>query len=441
MHLEFQQYIEKEKLFSPTDKIILAVSGGVDSMVMMELFRQLNLDFVVAHCNFRLRGHESDADEIFMRDYCGENAIELFVNHFDTLEYAKLEGISIEMAARELRYNWFNELIESLQYDLLATAHHQDDLVETMLINLSRGTGIRGLSGIQPKTGKIIRPLLFANRIQIMNFASSAQISFREDSSNEELVYQRNLIRHKIIPLFEEINPAFRKNLNRTASILRETESIYQQKIEEEIDRIIVDNNDSYKISIDLLSESKSKNTVLFELLHPKGFNNDQVREIIQSLDGEAGKTFFSKTHRLVKDRKFLLLTRIEETSANRFYIEEDCLSIENPISLSFEHFEKKLDFRFSTSRQIAEFDADLLKFPLIIKKWDQGEYFQPLGMEGFKKISDFFVDEKISIPQKENTWILYSGSKVVWIIGKRMDNRFKITENTQKVFRIIYNQ
>lgn len=437
MFPDFEKYIEKEKLFSTSEKLILAVSGGVDSMVMLHLFQQLEIDFVVAHCNFKLRGSESDSDEIFLRDFCSEQGIEIYVKIFETKEYAITKGISIEMAARELRYSWFEDLLEKLQFDYLATAHHQDDLVETMLINLSRGTGIRGLSGIQPKTGNVIRPLLFANRLQITNYTAANKIPFQEDSSNDELVYQRNIIRHKLIPMFEEINPAFRKNMNRTAAILRETEKIYQHKVEEEENRLIENDGDFIKIKIGELIKTESKESILFEILHPLGFNNDQVDEIIQSINAVSGKSFFTSTHRLVKDRDYLLINKLEETVDHRYYIDSDCISIIDPIELDFQQIEKTSNFQFSKSLTIADLDFDKLEFPLILKKWEQGEYFQPLGMDGFKKLSDFFIDEKFSLPQKENTWILYSSDKVAWIIGKRIDNRFKITENTSNILRI----
>ncbi len=432
---ELKQYIEKEELFKTTDRLILAVSGGVDSMVMLHLFQKMNFDFVVAHCNFNLRGNESDTDEIFLRDYCGEKGIEIYVNQFDTVDYAKTKGVSIEMAARELRYIWFSELRQTLNYKYLATAHHEDDLVETMLINLSRGTGIRGLSGIQAKSGHIIRPLLFTNRLEIVNYAATIKIPFREDSSNDEIVYKRNLIRHKILPLFEEINPAFRKNASRTASILRKTEKIYSQKIKEEKKRLLT--NDGNAIVIEELLKTKSANSILFEILSPLGFNSEIVDEILHSLHSESGRKFHSSSHRLIKDRDLLLINPHEENNAHPYYIDQDFKFISEPIQLTFEILQRTATYQFLRSELIADFDLEKLDFPLVLKKWKQGEYFQPLGMNGFKKLSDFFIDQKFSLPEKENTWILYSSGKVVWIVGKRIDNRFKITKDTKRILRI----
>lgn len=429
--------IAHEQLLTSTDRLVLAVSGGCDSMVMLDLFRQMEHDFVVAHCNFKLRGAESDGDETFLRDYCGEHGIELFVQTFETREYAVQEGISIEMAARELRYQWFYELLDSLQYNYLLTAHHQDDLVETMLINLSRGTGIRGLSGIHPRKGRLVRPLLFASRNDLVAYANEKQVPYREDSSNKEFVHQRNLIRHQVLPLLETINPAFKVNAAKTAAILKETELVFNARIAEEQSQFLSREGKHCFLAVDYLKASSYPETLLFETLKPFGFTADLVQEINQALYAEPGKVFYSTTHRLVKDRSYFILTPREEESLSRYYIEKDCVEITTPIKLSLQQLTNDSSFQFSKNRLIADLDMDCLEFPLVLKKWEQGEYFQPLGMTGFKKLSDFFIDQKFSIPEKENSWILYSGGKVVWVVGHRMDNRFKITTETQSVIRI----
>lgn len=433
----FQTYIRDEKLFAETDKLVLAVSGGADSMVLLKLFQQQPNEFCVAHCNFKLRGAESDGEEVFIRDYCGEQGIELFVKQFDTREYAQLEGISIEMAARDLRYAWFEELRLQLQYDYLAVAHHRDDLIETMLINLSRGTGIRGLSGIQAKNGVIVRPLLFASREEILAYADANKLPYKHDSSNDELVYQRNVIRHQIIPLFETLNPSFRKNAAKTAAILKDTSTVYQQKLAEVTADLMEEGEAVIRFNVEKLKALQPQQTLMFELLHPYGFKLEQTAEIAAALDAEAGKTFFSKTHRLVKDRESLLLTALSDTEEQRYYIDEDCPSISEPMAMTFDVIAKSPAFRFSTNPKVADFDLAKLQFPLMLKKWEQGEYFMPLGMQNLKKLSDFFIDQKLSIPEKEAAWILYSGKKVVWVIGHRIDDRFKITKDTQEVLRI----
>jgi len=437
MFQTFQQYIQDENLFAASSKLVLAVSGGADSMVMLKLFQQTNYEFCVAHCNFKLRGVESDGEEVFIRDYCGEHGIELFVNQFDTREYARLEGISIEMAARDLRYGWFDELRKQLHYDYLVTAHHRDDLVETMLINLARGTGIRGLCGIQSKNGEVVRPLLFASREEILAYADQNHLPYKHDSSNDELIYQRNIVRHQVIPLLESINPAFRRNAAKTAAILKETTAIYQQKLDEIRVQVVTEEGEEARLSIAELQQLKHGQSVLFELLHPYGFNAEQVNEIWDAMEAEAGKSFFSKTHRLVKDRQAFILSALSDVADARFYIEADAETIREPLPVRLETIAKSPAFRFSTNPLIADLDYDQLQFPLILKKWEQGEYFVPLGMSGMKKISDFFIDEKLSIPEKESAWILYSGKKVVWIVGRRIDDRFKITPNTRTVLRI----
>jgi tRNA(Ile)-lysidine synthase len=279
--------------------------------------------------------------------------------------------------------------------------------------------------------------MLAVNREQILAYAAEHQISYKNDSSNDELLYQRNVIRHQIIPLFEEINQAFKKNAVRTASILKDTELIYQQRLDEIRQVVMEQNGGNCMFSIDKLKKLQPLNSVLFELFYPFGFNAQQIREIIGAFDAEAGKTFFSQTHRIVKDRSHFIVTPRESDEPAIFYIEEGQKEIFWPVSLRFELLPKNADFRFSRSPLVADLDYDLLQFPLLMKKWESGEYFQPLGMSGFKKISDFFIDEKLSIPEKESVWIIYSGRKVVWITGKRIDDRFKITLKTKRVLRI----
>ena len=437
MKAAFQSFLEKEKLVSKEDRLVLAVSGGVDSMVMLELFRQTEYDFVVAHCNFKLRGDESDDDELFVRDYCQQHDITFYCNVFDTEEYALSEGISIEMAARDLRYQWFYQILDELSFSVVATAHHQDDVIETILINLSRGTGIRGLTGIRPVNGRVIRPMLFTNRADILNYAEINNTPFRVDSTNNELVYQRNVIRNQIIPLLQDINPAFDKNMLRTAQILKETESLYLEKISEIKHSVVVHEAGFVKFSISVLKTYQEINTILFELLRPYGFKRSVVYSIVESFDADAGKIFFSKTHRLVKDRSELVITPIRSIDHSRFYIEADTTFMSLPVNMSLQVIARDESYKISNRPDTVDLDYDTIVFPLIIKKWEQGEYFQPLGMKGLKKVSDFFVDEKLSIPQKENQWILYSGNEVVWIIGLRIDDRYKITPESKNILRI----
>lgn len=434
---QFLKYIHSEKLFHSSQRILLAVSGGADSMLMLHLFVSNGFPVAVAHCNFGLRGKESDGDEQFVTDYCDRHNIAIYTKRFDTTEYADAKGISIEMAARELRYGWFDELIRQHQFDLLATAHHQDDVIETFLINLSRGSGVRGLSGIQPKAGKIIRPMLFTNRAEIIEYCQRMSIAYRIDSSNEDTVYKRNLIRHEIIPLLEQVNPAFRRNALKTIGTLNETGQLFLQRMSEIRAAVLADDDLGAMIHIEKLLAYSPLKTILFELVREFGFQPEQIDDIVDSLNKESGRKFYSENYRLIKDRDYLLIAPNPVNQEKLFYIEADCRKLNYPIHLTIEPIERTSDFRYSTNPNVADFDLDKLEFPLILRHWQEGEYFQPLGMTGLKKLSDFFIDEKYSIPDKENAWILASGNQVAWIVGKRLDDRFKITSSTVRVLRI----
>ena len=434
---QFLKYIRSEKLFHPSQRILLAVSGGADSMLMLHLFVQTGFPIAVAHCNFKLRGSESDGDEQFVADYCDLHNLTFHSKTFETSEYASIEGISIEMAARELRYRWFEQLLQRHGYDFLATAHHQDDVIETFLINLSRGSGIRGLSGIQPKSGKIIRPMLFTNRAEIMDYCTRMKIGFRTDSSNEDTVYRRNLIRHKIVPMLEQVNSAFRKNALKTIGTLNETGILFQQRMSEIKASVYSDDEFGAIIHIEKLMNFSPLKTILFELIREFGFQSEQIDDVIDSLAKESGRKFYSEGYRLIKDRDYLLIAPNPIKQEKSFYIEEDNLKLSFPIRLLFEKMERTPDFRYSTNHNVVDLDWDKLTFPLILRHWREGEYFQPLGMTGLKKLSDFFIDEKYSIPEKENAWILASGNRPVWIVGKRLDDWFKITSGTKRIFRI----
>lgn len=434
---QFLKFIHEENLFHSTQRILLAVSGGADSMLMLHLFVNAGFPIAVAHCNFGLRGPESDGDEQFVSDYCDQHNLACHIEHFNTTEFALQEGISIEMAARDLRYEWFNRLLDQHEYDYLATAHHQDDVIETFIINLSRGSGIKGLSGIQPKSNRIIRPMLFTKRTEIMEYCHQLSIAYRTDSSNLETVYKRNLIRQQILPLLEKVNPAFRKNAFKTIRNLHETEQLFQQRMSEIKAVVYSEDERGAMINIEKLLNHSPLRTILFELTHPFGFQADQINDIIAALGRESGRKFFSNDHRLVKDREYLIISPTLEKQDTVFYIEEDCNKMSFPLPLSIEKIDKPSNFRFSTLPHVVDLDLDQLIFPLILRHWHEGEYFQPLGMTGLKKLSDFFIDEKYSIPDKENTWILASGNQLVWIVGKRMDDRFKITPQTKRIMRI----
>ncbi len=434
---QFLKYIRSEKLFHPTQRILLAVSGGADSMLMLHLFVSTGFSVAVAHCNFGLRGKESDGDEQFVTDYCDQHNIALYTKRFETTEYADSKGISIEMAARELRYRWFDELIRQHHFDYLATAHHQDDVIETFIINLSRGSGIRGLSGISSKSGKIIRPMLFTNRAEILDYCQRISLDYHTDSSNEDTIYKRNLIRHEIIPLLEQVNSAFRRNSLKTIETLNETGQLFLQRMSEIRTTVFSDDELGAMIHIEKLLAYSPLKTILFELIREFGFQPEQIDDIVDSLNKESGRKFYSENYRLIKDRDYLLIAPNPIGQEKLFYIEENCRKLNYPVHLTIEQIERTSDFRYSTNPNVADFDLDKLEFPLILRHWQEGEYFQPLGMTGLKKLSDFFIDEKYSIPEKENAWILASGNRLIWIMGKRLDDRVKITSKTKKIIRI----
>lgn len=433
---QFIQFVKEKQLFEANQKVLLAVSGGIDSMVLLHLFEKSGFDYGIAHCNFQLRGDESDRDEEFVKKRVLIHGVPAFFETFDTEEYAKLEGISIEMAARELRYEFFEKIRTENNFDFIATAHHLDDLIETFFLNLSRKTGIKGLTGIKEKTGNILRPLLFADRNEIENFASTNYIDFREDSSNSEVVFQRNFLRHNILPLFSELNPAFKKNLLASVENLKDAEQVYSGFLNSEKTLVVLDKGNEKVIDIESLQKTLFPKILLHEILSEYNFNATVVEEVFKSLTTESGKQFFSKTHRVIKDREKLFVSVIEYNEEKIFYVEKDDIELFEPFDILIEKLPAK-DFRIVKESNVACINADEIEFPLLIRRWKQGDYFQPLGMSGYKKVSDFFIDQKIPIHKKENTWILCSGKKIVWIMGQRLDNRFKITPQSKQVLKV----
>lgn len=440
MFNSFIQFIKDNGLIKKGQRVLLAISGGMDSMVLLQLFEKSGFDYGVVHCNFKLRGDESDEDESFVKRQVLIHGVPAFFKSFDTREYAEVSGISIEMAARELRYEYFEEVRKENKFDLIATAHHQDDQFETFFLNLSRKTGIKGLTGIKKKAGRVIRPLLFANRKQVKEYCQEKFIEYREDSSNSELIYQRNFVRHQIIPLFEELNPAFKKNLVSGISNLRETEEFYMHFLQTEINKVCLPSEDGAEIRIQDLLKVPFPRLVLFEILQTYHFNPTVVYEVYQGLESSSGKKYYSKTHRLVKDRESLFVSKVSDEDEKIYYIEKDDLELFDPMDLIIEKIHME-DFSMIRDSKVACIDLDKIRFPLLMRPWHQGDYFRPLGMEGFKKVSDFFIDQKVPIHIKEKTWILCSGEQIVWIMGMRLDDRFKVTEETLEVLEIQIKQ
>ena len=436
----FQSYILDNNLVSPGHKILLAVSGGIDSVVMLDLFTRSGYYCAIAHCNFKLRDEESDMDELFVRDLAGKYNIPFYTKAFNTADHADNNRISIQMAARELRYDWFEDLRNELHYDYIATAHNKNDAIETFFINLSRGTGIRGLSGITPKSGQILRPLLFLEREDIEEYAKLNEIPWREDSSNSQTKYARNKIRHLIIPGFQELNPGFINTMWENIGRLREIEGIYLHSLERTKKEILIKGNEFAWIPIQEISKLEPQFTWLFELLADFDFTAPVVRDISKNLYSTPGKQFFSHTHRLVKDRDKLIIHPLKDHSAKRYYIDDPSQDTDEPIHLELTILTEFNKSEIPKDPHIAWLDLDQLEFPLMIRKWETGDYFIPLGMNNMKKLSDFFIDNKFSLPEKENTWLLVSGGKIAWVIGERIDDRYKISQNTGRILQIRLN-
>jgi tRNA(Ile)-lysidine synthase len=434
---EFRTYIEENKLFNQQDRILLAVSGGIDSMVMAHLFIAVCSNSGIAHCNFKLRGSESDDDESFVKLFAEKNGVPFYSERFDTAGFASEKGISIQMAARELRYRWFEEIRLKYGYSSISVAHNLNDNVETFLINLSRGTGIAGLTGMKPRHNHIIRPLLFASRSAITEYSRQYQIGYREDKTNAEIKYTRNKIRHEVIPHFKEINPSFESTITETAERLNEIYEIVTTHVSEIRSKASTIKGETIVFKINALQQLSPQRTLLYELFRPYGIGKGQLEDLINLINGKTGGQVITSGYRLIKNRKEILVSKQKSPREEYFEIEgiEDFAKSPGNYSASFKKVNSS--FRIPDSVNIACLDADKISFPLIIRKWNHGDSFYPLGMKQRKKLSDYFIDNKYSVLEKENCLILESGDKIAWIINARIDNRFRITKNTKKALVI----
>lgn len=437
---QFRQYISEFGLFDETDKILIAVSGGIDSMVLAELFHRAGFNFAIAHCNFGLRGAESNQDEKFVVSIAEAYGVPCFVKHFKTREYAGFNKISVQMAARTLRYEWFDELLAAEGFKTLATAHHLDDQIETFFINLLRGTGISGLHGIMPNRTKVVHPLMFAFRRQIEEFAGDEAIAYREDSSNRSTKYLRNKLRHDLMPLLAEINPEFRKTITFTIDRLRESEKMLSNHLHDIRDLVIKIDDGIVKLNITALKKLTPTDTYLYELLEPYGFNRSVSDEVAAGLDEISGNQYFSPTHRLIKDREFLLITESGPSGmqpSGEIILEEGTIELKKPIPLRISVIPNSNTLRINKSGLIAMLDASKISWPLRLRKWKEGDTFVPYGMNNNKKLSDFFIDNKFSIVEKENAWLLISGNEIAWVVGHRISNLFRIQPETESIVQI----
>jgi len=433
-----QSYIQKHRLLTQNRPILVGVSGGTDSVVLLHILISLGYDCIIAHCNFHLRIEESDLDEIYVRKLASNYNIKLHTIDFKTIEYANKHGISIEMAARNLRYKWFEQLLEKYGAQAIAVAHHADDSIETLLLNLVRGTGLRGLTGISPRNNNVVRPLLCCNRLEIENYLIEHELTHVEDSTNALSDYKRNKIRNEVIPLLSELNPAIKQTLYTNINHFDGALAIYQQAISDITNRIVEKSGKVIKMDIQQIKEQAHTLTVLYELLQPYNFNSKVVEQICEHLDSESGKIFYSETHRLIKDRGHLIITDKNEVLEKKYSIYDTDTVNFVPFELTIRKINTDNGFQISKLKNRIHVDASKISFPLTVRPWTEGDIFYPFGMNTRKKLSDFFIDNKLSLLEKEQVRVLISGeNEIVWIIGLRTDNRFRVNENTKDVLEI----
>ncbi len=424
--------------------LLLAVSGGIDSIVLVDLVSKSGFDFTIAHCNFQLREEESTRDENFVRSLAGKYGKEVLVKQFDTASFANKNKTSIQEAARKLRYDWFNELLNSTfktQHSKLLTAHHADDNIETVLFNFFRGTGISGLHGILPKQGNIIRSLLFAKKEAIVAYAKENNLSWVEDSSNASDKYSRNYIRHQVIPMMKTIFSSVEDNLLNNIERMGEAEQLYNQAIQLHKSKLLEQKGNETHIPVLKLRQAVPLQTIVWEIIKDFGFTAHQANEVIKLLDAENGSFIQSSTHRIILNRKWLIIATLQGDEAKHIVIDagEKNVAFEKG-ELIFESLEGS-SYKVQDSASIAAFDAGAISFPLLLRKAKTGDYFYPLGMPKKKKLSKFFIDQKLSKTTKENVWVLESNKKIIWVIGLRIDDRVKIKPSTKNILRVIIDK
>ena len=431
----FKAYISKHSLFTPKDKILLAVSGGKDSVLMAHLFKLSGFNFGIAHCNFNLRADESQRDEAFVKMLAASLDVPFHVTHFKTKEFAARHKVSTQMAARTLRYQWFEEIRAFGQYDVTALAQHQDDAIETILLNLTRGTGIAGLHGILPKRDKLVRPLLFLSASEIAALVNQHHIDFVEDSSNQSTYYARNKIRLNVIPHLKEINPGLEETFQHNIQRFADTELVLQNVVSGLKKQILKEKTGGFYLSIADVKALSPQHLLVFELLRPFNFAEPVIAELLNGLDKQSGTAFYSTSHRVIVDRQNLVISPLSiEDRASPILIvqahDRDVVFFGRQILLS-----SSSEVQFEKNKNKAYVDTAKLIFPLVLRSRQQGDKFKPIGMNGYKKLSDFFIDEKVSLSDKDYVPILVNGNgEIIWVAGWRQDNRYKLTETTKNV-------
>ncbi|MDB4999212.1 MAG: tRNA(Ile)-lysidine synthetase [Mucilaginibacter sp.] len=431
---QFVEFIEKNKLFKPDNKILAAVSGGMDSVLMAHLLKAAGFNFGIAHCNFMLRGPEALADQEFTRNLAQQLGVSFYTTNFDTKDYAAAHKISIQMAARELRYQWFGHLCKTDGYRVISLAHHQNDTIETILLNLTRGTGIAGLHGILPVNGQLVRPLLFLTRADIQTIIEQEGFAFVEDSSNSSVKYARNKIRHQVVPLLKELNPSIEATFENNLKHFRDMEILLNQKVEELNRELLVFHNDEVHISLDDIQKLNPQRLLLFKLLQPYNFTDTVIDDLISALGKHSGRVFENADFTLVVDRGKVIITKRIVRNDDQVEINKTDKDIAyKGYKLTLLHDDSPLIVK--DNPMAVSVDSDLLVYPLTVRAWEQGDYFYPLGMKTRKKLSDFFINEKIPLNRKNELPILINGNgDIIWIGGYRLSERYKVSENTKKV-------
>lgn len=426
------------KIFDKNKKYILAVSGGVDSMAMLYFFYSNNFNIIVAHCNFQLRGEDSNADEMEVSNWCNRNGVVCVTKKFETETIVANEKKGIQEVARKLRYDFFNEVMKEYKCDYILTAHHQNDQIETVLFRFLRGTGIKGLVGIPFCNNNIMRPLLHISKDEILQYVKANNIQYREDSSNAKTDYSRNKIRLEILPLIQKYFPTVNNNIAHNATRLHEAYTLYQQQIDTYKKKLVEKRGNEWYIPIRKLQLQKPINTICYELIAPFGFHYEQAQQLIEMIHSESGKYIENYQYKILKDKTFFIIATKDSLQATMLEVNIDDKEIATT------HFTLKISTNTSLNyvllqdENIAQLDMSKLEFPIVLRKWKQGDYMYPLGLNKKKKIAKILIDKKIPQADKEKVWVLESNKKIVWLVGLCIDHRYRIQNNSKEIYKVL---